>query len=141
MAIFEKGEAAVSEQGTVIGSNVKLAGALRDTSDIIIFGVVEGEVGSERSVTIGESAEVNGPVAGATVSVSGLVKGSIEATERLEIHPSGRLFGDVTVGDLIIHSGATFVGKCTMQAEIPKTRKAELETAAATQKDADYEAE
>ncbi len=100
--------------GTVIGGNVKLVGALRDASDITIHGSVEGEVASERMVTIGETAQIKGPVSGATVSVAGVIRGSVEAGQRLEILPSGKVFGDINVKDLIIRSGATFVGKCTM---------------------------
>lgn len=103
--------------GTVIGANVKLVGALKDANDITLHGLVEGEVSSEKTLTIGETAEITGPVSGATVSVAGLIKGSIDASIRLELLPTGRVIGDITAKDLVIRSGAVFVGKCAMTDE------------------------
>lgn len=114
MAIFEKGEREMTSAGTVIGSNVKLVGALRDSQDILIHGSIEGEVASEKSVTVGETAKVKGPISGTVVVIAGEVTGSVNASERLEIKTGGRLFGDVTAADLTIDSGSTFVGKCEM---------------------------
>lgn len=113
--MFDKDEKAVAAgPGTVIGGNVTLVGALRDNSDVTIHGSVEGEVASERNVTIGETAQIKGPVNGATVTVAGLVRGSVEAQIRVEILATGKILGDIVTKDLIIRSGATFIGKCTM---------------------------
>lgn len=114
MAMFEKGEKMISGPGTVIGSNVKLVGALKDTNDIVVHGAIEGEVASERSVNIGETAHVKGPVSGQTVLISGRVDGSVKAVDRLELLANGKIFGDITCGDLVIQSGSTFVGQCAM---------------------------
>lgn len=100
---------------TVVGSSVKLTGSLKDTSDIVVHGEVEGEVASDQNVIIGETARVKGPVAAQTISVSGEINnGPVEAKEKLEIHPTGKIFGNISTKDLIIHSGAIFVGKCSM---------------------------
>lgn len=115
-------------QGTVIGSNVKLVGALRDSNDIVIHGVIEGEVGSEKSVAVGETAEVKGPIRGTVVSVAGTVNGSVEASQRLEVHPTGKIYGDVSVADLVIHSGAVFVGKCQMATNGSERRERKVES-------------
>ncbi len=100
--------------GTIIGANVKLVGALRDVNDITVHGSVDGEVHSEKTVTIGETATVKGPVTGAVVTVSGTVRGSIDADSRLEILPTGKVNGNIATKDLIIRSGAVFVGKSAM---------------------------
>lgn len=100
--------------GTVVGSTVHLTGALRDSSEIVIFGSVEGEVNSESKITIEESAIVKGPITAPVVIVSGFVKGPITAKEKLELNPPGKIQGNVETADLLIHSGAFFLGKCTM---------------------------
>lgn len=100
--------------GTVVGSTVHLTGALRDSSEIVIYGTVEGEVNSESKVTIEESAIVKGPVTAPVVIVSGFIKGAIIAKEKLELNPPGKIQGNVETSDLLIHSGAFFIGKCTM---------------------------
>lgn len=103
-----------SGPGTVVGANVKLVGTLQDASDIIIHGRIEGEVISTQSITVTETAYVKGPVSAEIVTVAGKVNGSITATGKLEIMPTGKIFGSITSKDLSIRSGAIFVGKCTM---------------------------
>lgn len=100
--------------GTVVGANVKLVGTLSDASEIIIHGRIEGEVISEKNINISETAFVKGPVSAELVQVSGEVQGSIVATGRLEIMPTGKVFGSITTKDLNIRSGAVFVGKSNM---------------------------
>lgn len=126
MAIFEREEGKVlSGPGTVIGANVKLMGALKDVNDISVHGTIEGEVASEKNVTIGETAQVKGPVSGATVSISGTVRGSVEAANRLELLATGKVHGNISAKELIIRSGAVFNGKSTMIDKEAKGAKVE----------------
>lgn len=103
------------EVSTVVGSGVHLTGVLKDQSDIVVHGSVEGEVKSEQNVIVGDSAKVKGPISAQVVSISGEVKGTIRALDKLEIHPTGRIEGNIHARDLIIHSGAYFTGKCEME--------------------------
>lgn len=103
------------EVSTVVGSGVHLTGVLKDQSDIIVHGSVEGEVKSEQNVIVGDSAKVKGPISAQVVAISGEVKGTINALDKLEIHPTGRVEGNIHARDLIIHSGAYFAGKCEME--------------------------
>lgn len=109
------------EVSTVVGSGVHLTGTLKDQSDIVVNGSVEGEVNSDQNIVVGESAKVKGPVTAQLVSVSGEVNGTITAKDKLEIHPSGKVEGNIKTKDLIIHSGAIFIGKCDMKTEAPES--------------------
>lgn len=100
--------------GTIVGSSVHLTGAIKDASDINIFGSVEGEVNSDERVVIEESARVKGPVTAREIIVSGYINGTVTAREKLELNSSGTIKGNIDTKDLLIHSGATFVGKSTM---------------------------
>ena len=100
--------------GTVIGTNVKLTGTLQAADDIAIYGRVDGEVLSAKNVLIGETATVKGPIAAKIVTVTGKVRGSINASEKLEILQGGKVYGSIATSDLIIHSKALFVGKSEM---------------------------
>jgi len=100
--------------GTIVGSSVHLTGSIKDSSDITIFGSVEGEVNSDTKVIIEESAYVKGPVTANEVILSGFVNGTVNAKERLELNASGTIKGNIDTDDLLIHSGATFIGKCNM---------------------------
>lgn len=128
-----------SGPGTVIGANVKLVGTLQDASDITIHGRIEGELISSQGIAITETAYIKGPVSGEVVTIAGKVRGSITATGRLEILPTGKVFGSITSKDLSIKSGAIFVGKCTM----PDGEKEESEEKLPekTEKETTYEVE
>ncbi len=103
-----------SGPGTVVGTNVKLVGTISDANEILIHGKIEGEVISEKSVTISETAYVKGPVSAEIVQIAGETHGSIVATGKLEILPTGKVYGSITTKDLNIRSGAIFVGKSNM---------------------------
>jgi len=116
------------EVGTIVGSSVHLTGAIKDSSDITIFGSVEGEVSSEQKVIIEEPAFVKGPVTASEVIVSGRVIGTINAKNRLELNPTGAIKGNIDTGELLIHSGATFIGECKMPDKATLSEKDEPET-------------
>lgn len=110
-------ERPIAGPGTVIGSNVALSGILKDAGDIAIHGKIEGEVSSDRSIVIGETAEIKGPVSGQVVTIAGIVRGSVDAGQKLEILPTGKIFGSISTRELIIRAGAIFIGKSTMPIE------------------------
>lgn len=116
MALFAKNEREPTPHGpgTVVGGNVKLTGILKDTNDITVHGQVEGEILSDRNVTITETAEITGPIGAQNVVVAGTVHGSITARDKVELTPTGKVFGGLTMKDLVIRSGAVFIGKSTM---------------------------
>lgn len=118
--------------GTVVGVNVKLQGQLKDSQDIIVHGQVDGEVASERNVTVTESATVKGPISATIVTVGGTVRGSIEAREKLELLPSGKVYGSIATKELTIRPGAVFNGRSSMtgkavEKELKKEKEKEKE--------------
>lgn len=116
--MFEKKEEVFTSdpQGveTIVGSSVKLKGNLKSDGDIVINGSISGDVKTKSSVKVGTSANVVASVKARNVQVSGIVQGNIEAKETLEIRESGKVYGDITVGVLVVSPGALFSGKCTM---------------------------
>lgn len=117
----------LSGPGTIVGANVKLVGTLSDANEIVVHGKVEGEVISEKNVTVSETAYIKGPVSAETVQIAGEVHGSVVATGHLELLPTGRVFGSITTKDLNIRSGATFVGKSNMPGKEKEAQQAETE--------------
>lgn len=113
---------------TIIGLNVNLKGNLKNKGSIQVNGSIEGEIRSDESITIGETANVKGPVVAKSIEISGSVKGLVEASEKLEINPTGKVVGDINVKTLIIKPGAVFVGKSTMPdqaGEMPEVKEEE----------------
>ena len=133
--------------GTVVGSNVKLTGTIKDINDIIIHGKVEGEVDSEKSVVISDNASVKGPIIADQVTISGTVNGSVTAHTKFELLPGGNITGSITTKDLIIQSGAYFNGKCIMitgnekNIEVKVEKEKDIEKPDDISKKAEYELE
>lgn len=103
-----------SGPGTTVGVNVALTGSLKDSNDITIYGMIEGEVISDKAVVIGETAQVKGPIKGRIVSIAGVVRGEIEASEKLELLPTAKIYGGIATRDLVVQSGAVLVGKSSV---------------------------
>lgn len=113
--MFEQKPKQVDGPGTIVGANVKLSGTLKDSNDITVHGQVEGEVISEKNVTIEQTARIKGPINASLVIVAGEVSGEITAKDKLEILETGIVKGSISTNNLIIKSGATFNGKCNMK--------------------------
>ncbi len=127
--------------GTIVGSSVHLTGAIKDASDINIFGSVDGEVFSEEKVVIEESARVKGPITAKEVIISGFVNGTIIAKDRIELNTSGTIKGNIDTKELLIHTGATFIGKSVMPEKETGEPLEESETFEAEVEEEDEEAQ
>ncbi len=114
---------AVPEQNdTIVGANVELKGSLKNQGPIVIHGKVIGDIISDSLVTIGETAQISGPVTAKRVDVSGQVHGSITAEEQIELQAKSIVQGDLTTSRLSIKPGAVFVGTSNMTGvTIPET--------------------
>jgi cytoskeletal protein CcmA (bactofilin family) len=116
-------------EGTEVQGEIRFKDVLR------VDGKITGKVISERELVVGESGVVEADVEVGTLSVSGKVTGNIHVKEKLEIHPTGRVVGEVTLEkpNLVIHEGGVFEGNIDMNAgkrkdtRDPAQRDAEVE--------------
>lgn len=115
-AVFQK-ERPMPGPGTVVGTNVKLTGVLKDTNDITVHGKVEGEVISDKNVLVTETAEIKGPVTAQNIIVAGKIHGTVNAEQKLELLPTAKVNGAINTRELIVKAGATLNGKSTMREE------------------------
>ena len=100
-----------------LSQDVELKGALGFVGEMTFDGKLEGDIVSEGTLTLGENAVINGNVNVGSVVVLGHLKGSITATDRIEIRDNSEVFGDITTSCLIIEEGATFVGRSKVHAK------------------------
>jgi cytoskeletal protein CcmA (bactofilin family) len=85
-----------------------------------IDGKFEGTIPAGSELIVGDSAEVEGEIRVERVSINGTLKGTIHATERIEIHPRARVTADLHAPVLRIEEGAFFQGTCDMSGTAPK---------------------
>ena len=94
-----------------LGADVEIKGNLKFAGELTFEGKLEGEIQSDGTLNLGDSATVNGNVNVTTVVVRGKVNGNINAKDKIEIKSKAEVFGDVRAAKLVIEEGVTFVGK------------------------------
>lgn len=97
------------------GSHMR--GELHFEDTFRIDGKLTGGVVSEGDLIIGERGEVDGDVRVRRVFVSGTARGTLRATEHIEITSTGRAFADLETPNLKIEAGAFFEGRCSMPSD------------------------
>jgi cytoskeletal protein CcmA (bactofilin family) len=95
----------------VLTSDVEIKGNLRFSGELTFEGKLEGEINSDGTLQLGDSAVVNGNINASTVIVRGKITGNITAKDKIELKAKTELFGDVKSSKLVIEEGVTFVGK------------------------------
>lgn len=105
------------EPETIIAASVKVEGDFASQGNVLIEGVLEGSLKTERDLRVGERARIDADVYAANAVIAGEVRGNIVVAERLELEPTARLYGDVKTKILVISSGASLNGKISMGAE------------------------
>src|SRR3982750_4339484 len=95
-----------------IGQGVVVEGRITSAQDLRIDGKVDGtiEVG-DHGLIIGASAEVKANLVARAMVISGTVTGNVSATERVDLHATGSVVGDITTPRLIMAEGAFVKGK------------------------------
>ena len=121
--MFGKERAVVAFEGkieNVLGPTASYQGRLKTQGNVRVDGYFDGAIETSGNVIIGEAAKVTADIVANNVQVWGLVKGSISAVGRLEILPSGRVWGEIRVASLLIDEGGVFRGKSLMAGEEPE---------------------
>ncbi len=99
---------------TVFGKDTEFNGDLTFKKSLQINGTFEGEISSAGYLVVGEGAVVRANIKAKNVVLMGTVYGNIEAASGIEIHPNGRLYGNIRTAKLKIADGVVFEGKCEM---------------------------
>ena len=110
---FKKGKEA-DEIVSVLGEGTEISGEVSLTSGLRVEGVVKGKVRSDTVLVVGTPGKMEADVNVRRISIEGEFRGTIRASERVEIHKDGKVFGEIYSPCLIIEAGALFEGRCNM---------------------------
>ncbi len=91
-----------------------MKGKLRFSDSVQLSGFFEGEIESKGFLYIDDGAEVKANIRAESVIVGGIIRGNIEAAQRVEMLPSARIYGNVKTAAVRIEDGVSFEGKCQM---------------------------
>lgn len=111
-----KKEKKVDRISTFIGADASIDGTIEFKGTIRVDGQVKGKIISDGgTVVVGEKAFVDAHLSVNVAVVMGEVKGIIEAKERIEVYPPGRVGGDIQAPVISIEPGGLFNGNCVMK--------------------------
>jgi len=99
---------------TVFSSTTYFNGNLKFNSSLKIEGTFKGEIISSGYLIIGEKARVDANIKAGSIMIAGEVHGDVEASERLEMLSTGKLYGNIKTKILKMADGVIFEGSCEM---------------------------
>ncbi len=109
-----------------IDKDTEIVGDVRFKDSFRIDGKFKGKILSGSSLIIGETGEVEADIEAGSISINGRVKGTLNATELIEIFSQGRIIGKMVTPKLIIEEGAFFQGSCQMEMKALENKETEI---------------
>jgi cytoskeletal protein CcmA (bactofilin family) len=111
---IEKQEEVHHDARNIIGKTTVITGDLETSGNIRIDGKLIGNIRSKSKVSLGPGSKVEGTIQSLNAEIEGEVIGRLEIAEILILKPTAVVHGDIFTGKLIVETGASFNGNCSM---------------------------
>ncbi len=98
--------------GAFLGSDSEFEGRLTFQGTIRIDGSYKGNISVDGTLIIGPTGKVNAEISASNMIISGAVTGNMTAEKNIEVHASGKIYGNMVAPTVTIHEGAIFKGHC-----------------------------
>lgn len=98
-----------------LGKNTEFDGKLSFSGTVRVDGHFKGEIAGDGTLIVGEDAVIEAEVHVAHLIVCGEVRGNLFAAEKIEIHPPGKVFGNLQAPAVVMDEGVVFEGCCRMK--------------------------
>jgi cytoskeletal protein CcmA (bactofilin family) len=107
-----------SEEKTTIGQHIIIEGQIRGEEHLVIEGEMKGNVQMEKhNFTVGSNGRVDGEIRAQNVSISGQLKGAINALGKVEVTKEADFLGDIKAQSISVEDGAYFKGSIELARE------------------------
>ncbi len=98
------------EFDTVLGADATFKGDLSFESAAKVLGRFEGSIKAKGRVYVADGSTCKATLIAKEIAVEGLVDGNVEADDRVELKPTGKILGDVVAKRMTMADGATLDG-------------------------------
>ena len=105
----------LESSGTVIANDTRFKGTITCREQILVAGIVEGDIDCGGIVWIAKKGKIYANVYARKVIVEGEINGNIESAEYVELKSEGRLIGNLKASKIRMAPGCYFDGEVTMQ--------------------------
>lgn len=105
-----------------LGSQTEFTGKLTFSGVVHLDGNFTGEIISRGTLVVGSESVVHAEIRSSILKIAGEVHGDLIATEKLELFPPAKVYGNIKTPILAVEEGVIFEGTCSMAAvteEIP----------------------
>ena len=99
-----------------IGEDTQFTGSFSGGENIVVRGHVTGESNVNGAVVIAETGCWDGKLVADVVIVLGILNGDIVAREKIEVHSSAKITGNISSPMIAIETGAVHEGHIDMKA-------------------------
>jgi cytoskeletal protein CcmA (bactofilin family) len=99
---------------TVIGNNITIDGEISGDDTLVVQGTVKGRVALEQVIVEADGA-IDGDVEVRSIEIFGQLTGNVNARDRVDIRPDGKVTGDLKAPRIQIAEGARFKGHIDME--------------------------
>ncbi len=113
--MFKRKQSKNEKIDTLIGAKTRINGDVEFTGGFHLDGYINGNVTGELAVgaflSVSEQGCIEGSVIASNIILNGIVKGDIEAADRVELGPKARVLGNVYYTTIETAVGAQINGK------------------------------
>ncbi|MGD8386593.1 MAG: polymer-forming cytoskeletal protein [Desulfobacteraceae bacterium] len=103
-----------NEINAFLGSDTEFEGKLTFVGAVRVDGRFKGEILTEGTLIVGESASIESDIHASHIIISGEIRGNIAADDRIEIHAPGKVYGNIQAPTVVMDEGVVFEGHCRM---------------------------
>jgi len=96
---------------SVLATGLTFEGKIEGSGHVRIAGRFKGDVHVDGTLTVETGAHLAGSVRAGAVVVAGEIEGNVESAQKVELHQTGVINGDVNAGSLSVASGARMRGR------------------------------
>ena len=111
----KKHHQATDDVETVVGPSVRVEGDFASEGNIVVKGIVCGNVKTSKMWTVENGAKIFANVRAGNANISGGIKGNVKVSDRLELTETAQVQGDVACKVLDVAAGALIHGKVIMK--------------------------
>ena len=91
----------------IVGREIALSGEIRACDRLIVEGRVEAVLSDSRAIEVSSTGVFKGKAQIESAEISGVFEGDLVTTEKLIIHSTGRVYGNIRYGQIDVLAGGS----------------------------------
>jgi len=95
----------------IVGREIALSGEIRACDRLVVEGRVEAVLSDSKAIEVSATGVFKGKAQIESAEISGVFEGELVTTEKLIIHSTGRVYGNIRYGQIEIARGGIIAGQ------------------------------